>query len=162
MSEEIKNVKDEVISVDFNGMAFSVPMKEEVKEEYISPFISNDDTFDVKVEYYKEGKDFIVEGVDNTFNKEIKNRQAITFTFKRPNQGDVALIMAEGNSMTHGKENDDVRSYLLLEFARILVLIRGWSLAEELNNVNMLSLSPKIVKSLISKVREEIGAEGII
>lgn len=133
------------------------PLKIEANFEDI--FVTEKDTFEVKVQYYKEGTKFFVESVDDDFSKEHGNKE-MALTFKLPNQGDVTNII--GMVYSGGKtQATDVVDFTRLELARMMCLIRKWSSDKKIDNENLLALNPKVVKAILNKIRESIGADGI-
>lgn len=142
----------------------------EVKEDSVkvnstnSPFISDDDVFDIRVEYYKENKRIFVKGVSDLFDDK-KNNSIISFKVKYPSQADCEMISAssrgEGNLVQEGEV--DVRNFFKMELARFLTLVRSWNeVSRELNNKNVMDLHPDIIRAALLKVRDELGTTGII
>lgn len=140
------------------------PSKEESKEKldasYFSDiFITEDDRFDVTVKYYRDGPVIVVD-TDDDFDK-TKECKELTVTFKNPSQGDAEMI-----DITGGGKNIDtglnVREVLKLELARVLVLIRGWSINKPISNESVMGLHPRMIKALTIKLRDIIGMDGII
>lgn len=131
--------------------------KEQVMD---SPFVMDEDVFDIVINYYKEGKRVIVEGLNDNFVKS-KKVSNITFTIRYPTAGDLSLINQKLKTSSPN-ENMGLRELFDLELLRATLLMKKWSLKEELNNENLLNLDPDIVKQLIIKIREEIGLSGII
>lgn len=121
-------------------------------------FITEKDTFDVKVLYYKVGDDLFVESVDDEFDKNYTNIKSIDITFKYPSQGDYESIIAQNSYKTPDKMT--LIDVMQMELTRIVVLIRKWSLNAEFSR--MVELDVKIVKAITNKVREKIGVRGIL
>ena len=140
-------------------------VEEEVKEktidEFSDIFVTESDTFDVSVKYYRDENSIIVEDVDDVYDPKRECKEFIA-TFKYPNQGDYALINGNFKGLSDNESEFDVRDFMRLEFSRMICLIRKWSLKKELNNKNMMDLHPKIVKALATKVRDKIGMDGIV
>lgn len=126
------------------------------------PFITEDDVFDVLVRYYRDGKKIFVETIDENFEVNRKDIAEIKFVIKYPNQGDCDLMFGTSKKIDLNTDNMNIKTFMELEVVRFLSLVRKWSLKEELNNKNALSLSPKIIKAVISKIREEIQLEGLL
>ena len=82
-------------------------------------------------------------------------------TFKQPNQGDVTNIIGMVYSGGSKLQPNDVVDFTRLELARFMCLIRKWSSDKPIDNENILALNPKIVKAILNKIRESIGADGI-
>lgn len=130
------------------------------KEDSI--FITEDDVFNCNIKYYKENRKFIVEGADDNFES-IKADKDLNLTFKYPSQGDMELIDATAGINSSAVSNDfRIKEVMRLELARVLVLIRGWSSKKKISNDAVLSLNPKIIKGITSKLREIIEMDGII
>lgn len=128
-----------------------------------SPFISDDDMFDVKVEYYKENKKIFVKGTSDDFDDK-KSSTVISFKVKYPSQADCEMISARtDNKVNLVQEGEvDIRSFYKMELNRFLILVRSWSELRELNNKNVMDLHPDIIRAVITNIREEIGTTGII
>ena len=145
--------------------------KDEVKKEKVKLskfsdiFITEKDTFDVVVKYYKDEDTLMVSEVDDAFDSD-KECFEFSATFKYPDQGDATTISAQASSFSgriNGSlDNLDIREFMGLEFGRLVTLIRKWDVDKDLNNQNIMNLHPKIVKSLIAQVRSKIGMDGII
>ena len=131
-----------------------------------SPFVSEDDVFEVKVRYYKNGRRVFVEEVDEDFKEFDPNIQTISIVIKYPSQGDTIDINAQSKRYaTESSTNNQINAvsdYLQMEVVRFLHLARKWDIEKDLNNGNVLSLNPKIVKGILAKIRNEIGTDGII
>ena len=150
-------VKDEVKS-EVNNV-----VKEVDTPAVTSVFVTEDDKFDVTVEFYKDNGKTIVRGVDDSFDI-ARKCESFTVTVKYPSQGDVELIYsASGKSVDPTNPQEiSVPDFLRLELSRLLILIRKWSAGTELTSEKIYQLNPKIVKAIILKIRTEIGMEGII
>jgi len=136
--------------------------KDKIKlSEFSDIFVTESDTFDVVVRYYKKEDVLIVSDVDDDFDDKV-SCSSFTATFKYPDQGDAGRIGTQSLSLKGGLEELDVREFLGLEFSRVLCLIRKWTIDQDLTNSAILKLHPKIVKSLINQVRIKIGTDGII
>ncbi len=147
VKEEVKEIKEEIKKVD---LAFS-------------PFVTEDDKFDILVKCYKDDKDEImVSRVDFSFDDKREDIKEIRFTFKHASQGDFNIISNQGGTIVNEDDTPDHVNLNKLEFARLLVLIRDWNLPQELSNVNIVNLNPKIIKSVIYGLREKISLEGIL
>ena len=160
VKDEVKpEVKDEI----------KPEVKDEVEPEELpkitlksSIFITEDDVFDISVRCHNDDKGrVLVEGQDEEFDPENEAIDEIKMVFKYPSQGDSELILRT-KKIFDPSEDTDLRSFMALEFARIIILIRDWNLEEEVNRDNIFSLSTKIVKSVTEAVREELGTEAII
>jgi len=127
-----------------------------------SPFIKETDRFDIKVRCYSDEKEgLFVDKVDPVFNEDREDIKEIKFVFKYPSQGDFNVISSQSGSFINDDDTPDHNSLNKLEFARFLVLVWEWSLSEELSNVNILNLDPKIVKAAVYGLREKLSLDGI-
>jgi len=134
---------------------------DKVEDDCSDIFVTEKDTFDVTVEYYKKDDVLYVEG-DDGFDKEVASKK-ITMSFKYVNQGDIGLIAlqaANSKMSTDGQIN--ARDFVALEFHRFNVLIRKWSIKKEINNENILGINAKIIKAFLSKIRDKIGMDGML
>lgn len=150
--------------VEPKKVADEEPRVENVEEDDFSIFVSDSDTFDIEIKCYRDNDELKVEGVDTEYDVD-KKAKAIKVTFKRPSQGDLTLINTQAGRWTSSQIVDSDETYknlMSLEFARIIVLIREWNLSEALTVDVLATLDPKIVKSMIYKVREKISMDGII
>lgn len=144
--------KEEVVSVPTQPVV--------VKDDFSEIFITEKDTFDVRVRFYKKDGSLVVEGVDDSFDDK-QHLNEFTMTFKHPDQGDSAKILSQANKLGTGMENIDVRDLVNLEFSRMMCLIRKWSLEKELSNKNILNMHPKIIKCVVVGLRNKLGMDGI-
>jgi len=166
MSEKVKEeVKEPEVKEEVKE-----EIKEEVKEEIkdskgdlgFSPFIHESDIFDIIIRCYKDKeKGLLVDKVDTEFEEDKQEIRGITFTFKYPSQGDFNIISTQAGAIVNEDDAPDHINLNKLEFARLLVLIRKWSLPEELSNSNLVDLDPKIVKAVIYGLREKLNLNGI-
>lgn len=137
-------------------------LEKEIKlSKFSDIFITEKDTFDIVVKYYKKDGVLYVKEVDDEFDDK---EPCIDFsiTFKYPDQGDTARITTGANRISADIENIDVRDLINLEFSRVLCLIRKWVLDKKLTNENILQLHPKIIKAIVVQIRDLIGMDGII
>ena len=128
-----------------------------------SIFVTENDTFDVVVELYKDNGKVFVKDVDSNFDI-TRKAEELKVTIKYPSQGDVELIYAATNKIVDPSNPQEVSvpDFLRLELSRLLVLIRKWSVSTELTTEKVYQLNPKIVKSIVMKMRTELGMDGII
>jgi hypothetical protein len=131
---------------------------EDTQDDSSDVFITENDTFDIKISYYKVGKDFCVESVDPEFDPKNPDVKYIEMTFKYPSQGDYETIIAQNAYKTPDKMT--LIDVLQMELTRLVILIRKWSLKAEFNR--MIDLDTKIVKAMANKVRDNIGVKGIL
>jgi hypothetical protein len=127
----------------------------------ISPFIDDNDTFDIVIKYYKDGKKFFVENITDDFDI-AKSCNSIVITVRYPSMADCSSINSRVHILFPNRENWDVRELVQLELVRLMVLIKKWDLKEELSNDSLLKLSPDIIKSIHAQIQKEIGMTGII
>ena len=134
-----------------------------IEVDYEDIFITENSTFDISVIFQKDENKILVENVDASFDeKNIVDSKSINITFKYPSQGDITEIANSPiRSSVKGLETLSVSDFTLLETARMLCLIRKWSIKKPINNQSIMELNPKIVKAIIYKIREKIGNEGI-
>ena len=161
MTEEVKTelVKPELVKLE-QDKENSPEKKEEKKKLSQSIFVTENDTFDVKVKFYREGARLFVDEVDEEFDKS-KTCEEINVKFKYASQGDSDLIVTQAN--LNGKVDEiDVREFTRLGLIRLMILSRDWDIDEKLNNESIMKLHPKIVKALLNGIVEEIGMDGII
>lgn len=118
--------------------------------------ITEEDLISIKVRYSKKDKKILVENVDENFDE--NTAKSITVYFKYPSFSDARQIMT-GNSNPYS-ENVTVADLRQLEFSRLLVLVRKWSLDKDIAT-HFQSLDVGIIDALVSKLREEIGLAGI-
>jgi hypothetical protein len=130
----------------------------------VSPFVTEEDLFDVKVDYYREGKKMVVQGVDDDYDKK-KAVASVEFKVKYPSQGDCDIIAEQGRVQLENSGVPDqinIREFMKLEFVRFLCLVREWNLDKEINNTNIMSLHPSIIRAALLRIREELATEGIV
>lgn len=133
---------------------------EEVAKDYSDIFVTEKDTFDVTIKYYKkDGKIYTDSGTDDTFSFD-ENYKDLTVTLKYPDQADSVVI---SSSIPSAKNLDkiEIGDFLSLELSRLIVLIRKWSIDKKVTKEAILSLNPKIVKGLLFRIRETLGMEGL-
>ena len=160
MSEEVKEKVKETVKEEIKEV---VKVKEDAESVLgFSPFIGEDDRFDIKVRCYKDKeRGLLVDGIDTAFDKDSKDVKDIIFTFKYPSQGDLNIISSQAGSYINTDDSPEQVNLNKLEFARLLVLIRAWSLPEDLTNVRIIDTDPKIIKSVIYLLRDKISLDGI-
>jgi hypothetical protein len=75
------------------------------QDEYIYDdiFVSEKDTFKVTVQYYKAGKEVVVESVDESFDNKREGIKSFEITFKYPSQRDQEIIMSSTFSKSLNK-----------------------------------------------------------
>lgn len=147
MSEEIKNETKQVADIAI------VPPN--VNDDI---FITEKDTFDCSIRYYKNENGIMVEKVDDEFDNGAQNIKTITFTCKHPNQSDYQTML---NSPVYKGITENITGIDLakLEITRLSLLIRKWSVQQSLDR--LLEVDPKIVKAMLISVNEQIGLKAI-
>ena len=123
-------------------------------------FITENDTFDIVVKYYRKDGNMFVKNIDDNFDDTVKDIKSIVVTMKYPSQGD-SMIIERIKSNDSGDVND-IKTFLRLEYNRFVVLARKWNLPEKLEEGQILNLHPKIVKGIFHVVREKIGLDGLL
>jgi len=130
--------------------------------KYDEIFITEKDTFDIAIRFYRKQDALIVESVDDSFEPQESSIKSFNVTFKYPDQGDSTKIQSGAAKISADAESLDIKDLLNLEFSRLLCLIRKWDLGKELSNRSILSMNPKIVRAMVIALRNKIGMEGII
>jgi len=170
MTEKVEKVENEKANVasETTVVATVSNVESETKDNIIAfekasgfdnedLFVTEKTTFEAKVRYYKDEKNgFIVEGVSEEFDE--KNKlQEIIVTCKYPSQSDYQSLL---NSPSF-KGLNDLRAVdvVLLELSRLSLLIRGWSLKQDLARI--MEMDPRIVKGILWAVSQKIGMQGI-
>jgi hypothetical protein len=120
-------------------------------------FVSENNVFIIKVNFYKDGNKMFVEGIDDDFDN-TKNVKSINITFKYPSYADVQMIYTLSNVRV--KEKIEVMELMILQDARIAVLFRSWDSSRSKDSLN--DLDTKILKSVRNLIIREIGMEGIL
>ena len=141
----------------------NVDSAQEVKKDTPGIFIGENDTFDIEIKYYRDGKSIVVYGVDDNFDESNKETQTITMTLKYPSHGDFLTINnIKSNVLMNRSDDIDIKTFLQVEYYRLTILLRKWSLSDSVEEESILRLHPKIVKGAFHKIRENIGLDGII
>jgi len=153
--------KDSVIEVETkeNEEKELTPSKDEDRDSF-SVFVTEDDTVNIVVSCYKKDGNLMVKNVDNEYDEK-ETPKNISVIFKRPSQSD-ALLISRQASIDTVSEEVAISNLTIMEYARIMVLIRKWDLAEVINSDNLAKLDPKIIKAMIYGLRDKIALEGII
>ena len=146
--ELVKEIK-EAVPVE------EVPVEEDENE---SIFITESDTFDIKVKWYKVDKTLFIEDSDSEFDEKFEDMNEFTATFKCPSQGDYEIIVAASNYKS--PEEMKVSDVLQMELTRVVTLVRKWTLPQPLER--MVQLDPYIIQSIMTKVRDVLGMKGIL
>lgn len=166
VSDEIvtSNVSSEVVDIKIMDAEKPEEKVEELdilKKEYDvndAIFITENDTFDVTVRWQKFGNKIYVEEGDSEFDKDNGNINEFVVTFKYPSQGDYEIIMSSG--AYRNQEDIKLTDIIQLELARMVTLVRKWSLKQNLSK--MVDLDPNIIKAILTGVRNEIGMKAIL
>lgn len=133
------------------------------KDENIfgSIFVTENDTFDICTEFYFENGRLFVKGIDDDFNDKSSISKVI-FTIKYPSQADVESISTAFRTYMGNNEKTVFSEVTKLEMIRFFALVRKWSLSEKMSNEKIMSLNPKIIKSILNEIRLKIDMDGII
>ena len=132
-----------------------------------SVFVDSEELIDISIKCYKKDGTLIVEG-DDKFDSSKTDSKEFHFWFRRPCQGDVALIH---DMLKAYKNNIDLNSndfgseyfyVFAMEYCRFCVLIRKWDLGVPTTKANLDRLDPKMVKAVNAKLRDIIAMDGII
>jgi len=157
-SIKVEETKETTLTTTENTELKDITEETEEKDDTSDVFITESDTFDIRISYYKTEGDFCVEGVDDEFDPKNTAVKHVDITFKYPSQGDYETILAQNAYKTPDKMT--LIDVLQMELTRLVVLIRKWSLKAEFSR--MVELDTKIVKAISNKVREKIGIRGIM
>lgn len=160
------NVSSEVATSNVSSKAVDIKIAEVEKAEEVviekdindAIFITEDDTFDVKVRWQKLGSRIYVEDGDVEFDENSGHLNEFTITFKYPSQGDSEIIMNSGTY--HSQDQIKLADVIRLELARLVTLVRRWSLKQDLSK--MVNLDPNIIKAILTGVRNELGMKAIL
>ena len=141
-----------------NEMIEKEPVVEKTVETNDDIFITEKDTFDCAIRYYKDAKGLVVEKVDDEFDVKTENIKTISFTCKYPNQADYQTML---NSPVYKEITENITGIDLakLEITRLSLLIRKWSVPQSMDR--LLETDPKIVKAMLISVNEQIGLKAI-
>ena len=117
-------------------------------------FVTEQNTFECEVEFYRDNDNIIVKNVDDNFDATHAGIRKITFSCKYPSQGDYEMML---NSPTYRNMQNSFRpiDMVALELTRLTILIRSWSLPQEFSR--MVELDPKIVRGMTFAVSNKIG-----
>lgn len=157
-SIKVEETKETTLTTTENTELKDITEETEEKDDTSDVFITESDTFDIRISYCKTEGDFCVEGVDDEFDPKNTAVKHVDITFKYPSQGDYETILAQNAYKTPDKMT--LIDVLQMELTRLVVLIRKWSLKAEFSR--MVELDTKIVKAISNKVREKIGIRGIM
>jgi len=163
------------VSPAVNGAEEKKPVSDKVAEEKVAKvdvkklvfadiFITENDTFEIKLPYYRKGEALLVEAVDEEYAASMGDitPTEISVTLKYPSQGDATTIINFATlSGVKKPEEVSLLDFTKLELARFTCLIRKWSLGKEITQENVMALHPKIIKGMLIKIREKILFEGI-
>lgn len=123
-------------------------------------FITEDNTLELTVKYNQKGNGLSVEKIDDDFVESSETKK-ITVTVKYPSQGDYDVIAGAFNRRPNESKDLEVKDILRMEFCRLMVLIRKWSLPRSCTPDNLMQLHPRIIKAIIIELREKMGMDGI-
>jgi len=125
-------------------------------------FITEENTFDIEVRFYKKDGKLFVMGVDDDFDNTEKNIQVLVITLKYPSQSDCLNLDRVKLNLQPSEEIVDPRSILQMEYNRFVLLARKWNLDEKLEESVILKINPKIIKGILLELRDKIAFDGII
>ena len=120
-------------------------------------FITEKDRFTIKISYYIDKKNPIIEGFSDDYAPNGKEIKSFEMYFKYPSQKDAEYIMA--TKPINSIEDAQVIDFIELENVRLVTLMRGWSLERPMTD--LAQIHPAIVKALRAKVSEEIAGNGL-
>jgi hypothetical protein len=156
-------IKEEVNDV-VGTLEISTEVKKEelavVEDPFESIFITEKNTFDVEVSFYKEGDRIIVDGDENFDESKVKGKFAVTL--KYPSQGDYTLIQTIAASKKSAGDDFTISDLMALQFARLNILIRKWTLAKPCTQEAISNLDIQISKAVLNKISEKIGMDGML
>ncbi len=151
------NEHSEVIEIkDKTAEIVEFPVAEKSPSECI--FITEDDTFDIRVRWYKIDDELFVYESDTDFDKDMEGMNEFTVTFKYPSQGDYELIM--NSTVYRSPDEMKIADVIQMELTRLVTLVRRWSLPQDMSR--MVEMDPLIIKSLLKQIRDKIGMKGIL
>lgn len=142
MTDEIKKVETK-IDIEKDGV-----------------FVTENNVFDISIKYYNQDGKMFIKNVDDDFDDAIENFKTINMTFKYPSQGDCMAI--ERVLPSSDNASDNLKTFLRMEYSRLVILIRKWSLSDKIEESQILQLHPKIVKSVFFEIRNKIGLDGLL
>ena len=166
--KEPKEVKEQMSEVKEESKE-AMPEAKEAKEDKLVQFentlsmndglfITEDDTFDINIKWYKNNDVLFTDESDEGFDDNHDPINEFTVTFKYPSQGDYELII---NSVVYKSPDEmSIADVLQMELVRLVTLVRGWSLDDDLKR--MIELDPFMVKAILKKIRDKIGMKGIL
>ncbi|MFA7219218.1 MAG: hypothetical protein WC119_01780 [Synergistaceae bacterium] len=166
VKDSVKDIADEVpeIPVEKNKKLEDKSEEDKSEEVVADPnegiFITEKDTFDVKIRWYKIDDIVHVDGNpnDTEFDSQYSGINEFTVTFKYPSQGDYEVIM--NSAVYRSPDEMNVASIIQLELTRLVTLVRKWSLKQELSR--MVELDPVIINEILRQVRNVIGVKAIL
>ncbi len=158
--EEIESTPEEIKDVEEPKVEIEEPVIAQIKprDRNEDIFITEDDLFNITIRWYKKDGNVVVEGGDDGFDINEKDINEFVVTFKYPSQGDYEIIM--GSTSYRSPDDMKISDIIQMELTRLITLIRGWSLKQEISR--MVQLDPSIIKGMMKKVRDIIGMKGIL
>jgi hypothetical protein len=121
-------------------------------------FITEEDTFNIELNWYKDGGKIFVDGEDVEYDPDFEDIRTLGMTFKFPSQGDYEIIM--GSATYKSPDDVNVSDIIQMEITRMVTLVRAWTLDQKLER--MVELDPNIIKGALRKIRNVIGMKGIL
>ena len=119
-------------------------------------FITEQNTFDCVVEFYRDNEKLLVKNLDEGFDVNHTGIRKIAFTCKHPSQGDYEMML---NSPTYKNMQNAFRpiDMIALELTRLSLLIRSWSLNQDFSR--MVELDPQIIRGMTVAISNHIGTK---
>lgn len=156
-TEELEKITKEIIEQESKK-----PKTKEKKSYSRNIFVTEDNTFDVDIEYYSYKNSFKVKGVDDDFDPENDQAEVENFvvTLKYPSQLDSEIVAGTIARQMQGSSSISLIDFITLDLARLNVLLRSWSLEEDISEIS--KLHPKIIKGILEQIRQKIGSDGTI
>ena len=160
MSNETKAIDDKATGVNVDSEK-NLLKTVEGPDVYDDIFVSEDDLFDVTVEYYKDEQNVMhVKSYSDDFDVTRKTKKLVV-SLKYPSLGDFDLIRAKVRLKTKSEEYT-FQDIISMEIIRFLILVRKWSTGKPLNEESIYSLNPVIIKGILLGITEVINMDGII
>lgn len=152
---EIKPLPDEIVP--------SIKEKKATKSNdlFSDIFIKDDDFFQCKVLYYKDGKTMNVKDVTENFDPNHKDLKEFNFWCKYPNAIEtegLMLILAQKIS-SDGTNSFQASDFLFVQIARLKLLLKKWDAALSIKSLD--KIDPYILKGMLNSVMEELGNKGL-
>ena len=135
------------------------PVEKKDAEKKASPFITEEDVFEIVVKYYKVDGKIMVADIDVDYDS-TKDQSEVKMVIKYPDQGDCDYV--KGTLNLGEDDGINLRDVARMELVRLMRLMRKWNLDCDLIEENILRLEPKIAKSLTNKIAGRLGYTGVL